>query len=440
VRGGDAVSSGMAKRAAGSTGGGGAAGKGPGGGAGKSAGKSAARRSGVDEGEALLGTGGRSSGSAARDWVPVSLDEVIGQASAVSTLRANMASGRVHHCWIFHGPSGVGKMTAARAFAAELLRPREARTAPTARDAEVVELLARGRHPDLHLVTKALASVSREPDIRKSKQTTIAKIVVEEFVLEPAARGRVVECDSVMGKVFIIDGAEELDRSPSNAPVQNSMLKTLEEPAPGTAFILVTTDEHRLLATVRSRAQRVGFGALDEASMARWLSERSVRGAGGEAMSAEERGWVLGFAEGSPGAAELALEHGLHEWARAVEPLLEGIERGDGSAGLALGATMGKLVGERAEASVAGRPEASKEAANRFWARVMLSLVAAWSRRRLLWAAKRGDAVSMERWSATIDAVRQSEEHVEGNVQLALALEQLGSRLVSLARGEVGAA
>ena len=49
------------------------------------------------------------------------MHRIIGQQRALAVLRAQLASGRVHHAQIFHGPSGVGKFTTAAAFAARLL-------------------------------------------------------------------------------------------------------------------------------------------------------------------------------------------------------------------------------------------------------------------------------------------------------------------------------
>ena len=54
---------------------------------------------------------------------PAPLSAVIGQQRAVARLEEAMASGRLHHAWIFHGPEGVGKFTTALAWAALLLDP-----------------------------------------------------------------------------------------------------------------------------------------------------------------------------------------------------------------------------------------------------------------------------------------------------------------------------
>src|SRR6266853_6522241 len=57
---------------------------------------------------------------------PLPLSGIIGQDQAVSGLRAAVQSGRIHHAWVFHGPTGVGKFTTALAFAALILDPTSA--------------------------------------------------------------------------------------------------------------------------------------------------------------------------------------------------------------------------------------------------------------------------------------------------------------------------
>ncbi|MBX9737651.1 MAG: hypothetical protein K2X32_12075, partial [Phycisphaerales bacterium] len=103
------------------------------------------------------------------------LSEIVGQRHAVSVLRSAIDTGRVHHAWIFSGPRGVGKFTTARAFAAELLSRAEAGAMPPEVAEEIIGLVASARHSDVHVVSKELASVSREKTVRDSKQTTVAK-------------------------------------------------------------------------------------------------------------------------------------------------------------------------------------------------------------------------------------------------------------------------
>lgn len=347
---------------------------------------------------------------------PVSLDAVIGQKRAVDVLRGAQAGQRVHHAWIFTGPPGVGKFTAACGFAAELLTDRGAKKA------ETVELLRSGSHPDLHIIVKEMAEQSRDDKVRKSKQTSIAKDVVDEFMAEPAARSRVVESDSPVGKVFIVDEAELVQ------PVsQNAILKLLEEPPLGTVIILVTTDEHRLLPTVRSRCQRVPFFPLDTTALQVWLS-----GSGLE-LEGPERDWLLAYAGGSPGQIVSAQKAGLFSWHTKLDKMLTALGAGqsDGTAGL--GPAMAVLVEERAKAVQEENEKASKETANRVWCKRMLVFVAERLRRQMIGAARGGpaQAARASALAAALDAVSVAERQLDSNVRYDYVLDNLVAQIAS---------
>jgi len=359
------------------------------------------------------------------------LDQLLGQSHAKRTLQTAMHSGRIHHAWIFHGPAGVGKFTAAIAFAATLLDPTTSpdlsgSLAPEP-DSHVQRLVRAGTHPDLHIIAKELAAISRADTVRNSKQSGIAKEVVEEFLTEPAARSRVLPGDSRAAKVFIIDEAELLGPIP-----QNTLLKTLEEPPAGTVIILITSAEERLLPTIRSRAQRVSFTPLEEPDMMKWLSRRSGD-AGIGAVEPEKRSWLLRFAAGSPGAADIALANDLFTWETALREPLKSIEQGRFPIGL--GESLAKMIDERAAAWVKQNPDASKDAANKTWARRMLGFLAedTRTRLRLRTQGKSADQVeqdaSAQRLLNAIDAIAAAESHLAMNVNLALLLENLVAQM-----------
>lgn len=355
---------------------------------------------------------------------PVPLGSILGQDRAVATLDAVLRSGRVHHAWIFHGPAGVGKFTTALAFAAVLLDPTTAenlsgRLEPDPESA-VQRLLASGTHPDLHIITKELARFSDDPQVRERKLTSIPKDVIDTHLLQPAALAATVRHAEPprASKVFIVDEAELLDRSPTNAPTQNAILKTLEEPAPGTVIILVTSSEERLLPTIRSRCQRVAFGPVDPESMRRWLKNRGME------LEARQRDWLIAFSEGSPGTLLAAAEGNFHAWSQAIAPMLANAEKGQFD--LDLGPTMAKLVDDWAKAWVESNELASKESANRAGARWIFRLVSAHFRERL--RAGRDAAI----YADAIDLIREAERRLDANVQLPFVMESLAADLATL--------
>jgi DNA polymerase-3 subunit delta' len=349
---------------------------------------------------------------------PVSLDAIHGQTRAKETLRAAMASGRLAHAWIFHGPAGVGKFTSAIAFAAELL----------AFDEQTRKLLANGLHPDLGVINKELAVQSRETKIQKAKQVTIPKEVISEFLLERAGLMRAFNGPSHATRVFIIDEAELLDRFASHAPVQAAMLKLLEEPPEGVVIILVTTDETKLLVTVRSRCQRVAFVPLSDDELRGWLTATGVQ------VSPSEMAWLMAWAEGSPGRMRIALDHGMYRWHQMLDPLLNEIEAGRLSAGIGLAGQMCALIEEKATSAADADPLASKEAANRFWVRQMVAYLASRAQQRMSAAIDRRDNAALSRAIGMIEHLRQLEGHVAANVAWPMAIEYLVSQMCNVIR------
>jgi DNA polymerase-3 subunit delta' len=154
-------------------------------------------------------------------------------------------AGRPSHAYLFHGPSGTGKRTVARAFAAALL-------ADGAREAgAVAERVARGTHPDLTWVTPSGASEMLVGDI-------------EEAVVAAAAR---TPFESAR-RVFVIEGADAM-----NDQAANRMLKTLEEPPAFVHLVLVTDRREDVLPTIASRCQHVRFDPLPAARIAARLEQ-----------------------------------------------------------------------------------------------------------------------------------------------------------------------
>lgn len=356
---------------------------------------------------------------------PPTLNSILGQDAGVRTIRAALASGRLHHAWIFAGPVGVGKRTTAEAFAGILLDPTaqpnfagEIESDPGSR---VQQLIGAGTHPDLHIITKELAAVSEFSHLRDRKQLNIPIDLLRERMLGGTVVGKslepVVNKTPSMGhnKVFIIDEADLLDSSG-----QNVLLKTLEEPPGGTFIFLITTAEDRLLPTIRSRCQRVGFGALDDKAMQAWIKRAKLP------VDGAELAWTLAFAAGSPGRALLAHQTGLYRWAQELEPMLADTERGRYRPDL--GAAMAKLVDEWAAEWVKARGNASKEAANHAGAKHLFSMLAERARARL--RAEAGtNPDGVERALRTIDRIHDTETQLRSNVQLGLAMEGLAAEL-----------
>ena len=346
---------------------------------------------------------------------------LFGQELATTQLAQAIGSGHMHHAWILHGPSGVGKCTAAMECARLLLDDEtlEANIAAfkAPRDSRVAELIDLASHPDLHVIRKERADDSSIKEMRDRKQTNIPLDLVRELMIggvvgdgksfdSPVWRGAYLGHN----KVFIIDEAELLD--PYG---QNALLKTLEEPPAGTYIFLVTTQEERLLPTIRSRCQRVAFRALDAAAMGAWFDRFGVEDS--------SRPWLSEFSEGAPGTAELAMKHGLRAWSEELLPRFAMLEQGRFDGGLA--DRLAELVGEFAERVVKENAKASKEAANRQATRCALLTLASRSRSQIAAAAMRGDVQAVAEAAYRVELIVRLESEVRANVNLKHALANL---------------
>jgi len=354
---------------------------------------------------------------------PIPLASLIGQPHATDILYRSMSADRVHHAWIFHGPKGVGKFTAAIAWASIILDPSSAPdlsgriTADP--ESNTQHLINAGTHPDLHVVRKEMARYHDDKKVRDAKLATIPKAIVEEHLIHPVTVAATLKTNSIASKVFIVDEAELLDRSPTNAPVQNAILKTLEEPPPGTVIILVTSNEDRLLPTIRSRCQRVAFAPLNDDAMRAWISTSSIE------TSPEQHQWLLSTSAGSPGKYQSALAAGIYQWATDLEPLFTQCDQARYP--LTLGARMTQLIDDWAKAWVkAGEKigeNRSKLVANQMGSNHMLGLIADRYRKQLTSPAKARRALS------AIDKIERAQSELATNVQLRFAMDHLAAGL-----------
>jgi len=278
---------------------------------------------------------------------PASFSELIGQAEAVTFLERTLETGRFANGYLFHGPAGVGKGSAALAFARALLCERRGLEA----QAGLFETAAEGpsdeacgrcagcgkasrlQHPDL----KFLFPVSgEEKDLDSTVQETLeawrddpwfvftyekaasirlslTRALLRELAFKPYEAGR---------RVVVVRDADRMREDQYSA-----MLKSLEEPGADTLWVLTTSRPTRLPATIRSRCQRVRFAALPEAQIAEFLTAK-VR-------LAEPKARVLAaLANGSLGRALELRELEPLELRNQALALFEPAARGDGPATL----------------------------------------------------------------------------------------------------------
>jgi DNA polymerase-3 subunit delta' len=183
-------------------------------------------------------------------------------------LNAHRDAGRVPQGLLIHGPAGVGKVRLAEAFAQKLLCARPGAFA--CGECGGCKLFLAGSHPDFIRVEPA------EPG--KAIVVDAVRHLRDELALKSQYAGY---------RVVVISPAHQM-----NISAANSLLKTLEEPAPGTAILLLTDRHAQLPATILSRCQRLPVPMPERAAAVRWL-EAAKPGCDGEVLLAAAGGSPL---------------------------------------------------------------------------------------------------------------------------------------------------
>jgi DNA polymerase-3 subunit delta' len=173
--------------------------------------------------------------------------DICGQDRAVGLLRRAWAGNRLAQAYCFTGPAGVGKRTTAVALA-QAVNCLSPVTGPPGADA-----------PDACGVCRACTRIAagQHPDVTLTAPEEKTVITIDQ--IRAAAMRAGLRAYEGSTKVWIVDPAHEMQE-----PAANAFLKTLEEPPPGSLFVLVTTAFSALLPTIRSRCQEVRFAALGE--------------------------------------------------------------------------------------------------------------------------------------------------------------------------------
>lgn len=173
----------------------------------------------------------------ARKYRPDSFESLIGQDNIVKTLKNSILRGQLAHAYLFCGPRGVGKTSAARIFAKTINCSNPSEDMVPCGECESCVSFAEGRSYCIH-----------ELDAASNNGVEDIKALIEQVNVPPQV-GRY--------SVFIIDEVHMLTQSAFNA-----FLKTLEEPPAHAIFILATTEKHKILPTILSRCQTYDFNRI----------------------------------------------------------------------------------------------------------------------------------------------------------------------------------
>ncbi len=237
---------------------------------------------------------------------PRATPDLIGHDDAARTLEAAARSGRLHHAWLICGAPGIGKATLAWRFARWLLAGMPATTPPL--QVDPTSAVFRRVAADTHADCFTLEPNTGDKGVKRVLRVDDARDAVR-FLTQTAAEGG--------WRVVVMDEAERADQ----ALVQNTLLKTLEEPPPRTVLLLACSAPQKLLPTIRSRCRRLDLNPLSDAEMATLLARLLPD------VSAADRARVAALAAGSPGRAVALMEAGGLALQDAVESSLAALAR-----------------------------------------------------------------------------------------------------------------
>ena len=184
-----------------------------------------------------------------RKYRPGQLSEVIGQDHVVTPLTNALASGQIHHAYLFSGPRGCGKTSSARIMARSLNCEKGPTPTPCGACQSCRDLAPMGPG-SIDVIELDAATHGLVDDARELRDKAFFSPVQSKY------------------KIYIIDEAHQLGPGAANA-----LLKVVEEPPPHVLFIFATTEPDKLIATIRSRTHHYPFRLVAPALLGEHLTK-----------------------------------------------------------------------------------------------------------------------------------------------------------------------
>ena len=208
----------------------------------------------------------------ARKYRPDSFESLIGQDNIAQTLKNSILRGQLAHAYLFCGPRGVGKTSAARIFAKTINCSHPGADMEPCGECESCRSFQEGRSYCIH-----------ELDAASNNGVDDIKALMDKVQIPPQV-GRY--------SVYIIDEVHMLSQAAFNA-----FLKTLEEPPAHAIFILATTEKHKIIPTILSRCQTYDFNRISVPDIVRNL--RGIAGKEGITIDEESLHVIAHKADGA---------------------------------------------------------------------------------------------------------------------------------------------
>ena len=176
----------------------------------------------------------------------MSFENILGNDKVKDTLDKALKENRISHSYLFVGIDGIGKKLFAKEFARKLLCENQEED----RSCSSCIKLSSDNHPDFKEI---------QPDEKGSIKIDMIRKMQEEISQKPIISKR---------KVYIIEDSETMTEE-----AQNCLLKTLEEPPEYIVIILLTSNESKLLTTVKSRCLKLPFNEISKDDISTYLKE-----------------------------------------------------------------------------------------------------------------------------------------------------------------------
>jgi len=184
-----------------------------------------------------------------RKYRPSTFADVIGQEHVTTPLSNALASGAIHHAYLFSGPRGCGKTSSARIMARSLNCEKGPTPTPCGLCQSCKDLVANGPG-SIDVMELDAATHGLVDDARDLRDKAFFAPVQSRY------------------KIYIIDEAHQLGPGAANA-----LLKVVEEPPPHVIFIFATTEPDKLISTIRSRTHHYPFRLVPPGTLATHLEK-----------------------------------------------------------------------------------------------------------------------------------------------------------------------